>query len=73
MVPTQAIIPQEQNKTAIIAKSGKAHFTPVKTGIREASRIEITEGLNPGDTVITSGILFLREGSILRYSTIKTN
>jgi membrane fusion protein (multidrug efflux system) len=34
----------------------------VKTGIRTPSEVQITDGLVPGDTVITSGILQLRPG-----------
>lgn len=70
MIPTQAIIPQEDDKSVIIAHKGKAHFVNIKTGVRKASLVEVTEGLEPGDTVITSGILFLKEKSKLSYSTI---
>ena len=70
LIPTQAIIPQEQNKSIIVAQKGKAHFITVITGIRNASNIEITKGIQPGDTVITSGLLFLKEGAKLNYSSI---
>ena len=70
LIPTQAIIPQEQSKSIIIAQNGKAHFIPVLTGIRNASNIEITKGIQPGDTIITSGLLFLKEGAKLNYSSI---
>ncbi len=71
MIPTQAIIPAEQSKSVIMVRKGKAHFVTVKTGTREASTIEITEGLQPGDTIVTTGILFLKEGARLLYSTVK--
>jgi membrane fusion protein, multidrug efflux system len=70
MIPSQAIIPQEGDKSVIVAKKGKAHFVTIKTGIRKASKVEVTEGLQPGDTIITSGILFLKEKSKLSYSNI---
>ena len=70
MIPTQAIIPQEDDKIVIVAREGKAHFTSVKTGIRKTSNIEITDGLQAGDTIIVTGLLFLNEGSPLRYSSI---
>lgn len=73
LIPSEAIIPREQEKSVIIAKNGKAHFVLVKTGVRKASQIEIIEGINQGDTVITSGILFLKEGSKLIYSNVKNN
>ncbi|MBV5282509.1 MAG: efflux RND transporter periplasmic adaptor subunit [Paludibacter sp.] len=71
MIPTQTIIPEEENKSVIVARHGKAHFITVQTGIRKASDIEITDGLQPGDTVITTGLLFLKEGGKLQYATIK--
>lgn len=70
MIPTQAIIPQGEDKIIIVAQQGKAHLVPVKTGIRKNSKIEITEGLNAGDTIITTGLLFLNEGAPLFYSSV---
>lgn len=71
MIPTQAIIPQQEEKTVIVARQGKAHFVAVKTGIRQATNIEITEGIQVGDTIITSGLLFLKENDSLKYANIK--
>jgi membrane fusion protein (multidrug efflux system) len=73
LIPTQAIIPSEQTKSVILARNGKAHFVEVKTGVRRASNIEITDGLQPGDTIITTGILFLKENSKLSYLTVKSD
>lgn len=70
MIPTQAIIPQEQNKNIIVAKNGRAHFIVVRTGIRNAANIEITDGIQIGDTIITSGLLFLKEGAKLSYGRV---
>ena len=70
VIPTQAIIPHEQGKSVIMARNGVAHFADVQTGIRQESSIEITDGVQPGDTVITTGILFLKEGSKLNYSNV---
>lgn len=70
MIPTQAIIPQEGDKMVIVAQKGEAHFVKIKTGIRQSSKIEVTEGVEAGDTIITSGLLFLKEKSKLSYSTI---
>lgn len=71
LVPTQAIIPQEKDKSLIVARHGKAKFVIVKTGIRNSSRIDVISGINPGDTIITTGLLFLKSGAILKYSTVK--
>jgi len=71
MIPTQAIIPQEENKTVIVARKGKAHFATIITGTRKSAYIEITKGLQAGDTIMTSGLLFLKENDKLNYSSIK--
>jgi len=66
MIPSQAIIPQELNKQVIIMKKGKAEFITVKTGIRKESTVEVLEGITAGDTLITTGILFIKPGSALK-------
>jgi membrane fusion protein, multidrug efflux system len=70
MVPTQAIIPRERDKQLILAKSGKARFVTVFTSVRLDSMVEVVKGLQPGDTVVTTGILFIKPGSDLKFSKI---
>ncbi len=70
MVPTQAIIPRERDKQLIVARSGKAEFIKVKTRIRQESMIEVTEGIQPGDTVVTTGILFIKPGIDLKFAKV---
>jgi membrane fusion protein, multidrug efflux system len=70
MVPTQCIIPQERNKSLILLKGGKAKFVKVVTGMRQASDIEIAEGLNEGDTVVTTGIMFIKPGAPIKLSRL---
>ncbi len=62
MVPTQSVIPDIKDNFVFVADSGKAMRRSVKTGLRTATQIEVTEGLKPGDSVITSGIIQLRPG-----------
>ncbi|WP_080904448.1 efflux RND transporter periplasmic adaptor subunit [Parabacteroides sp. Marseille-P3160] len=71
LIPIQSIIPQEDTKTVIVARGGKAHFVEIKTGIRQASSIEVIEGIQSGDTIVTSGLQFLKEGSQLLFSSVK--
>jgi membrane fusion protein (multidrug efflux system) len=62
-VPTVAIIPELGKVKLLLAKKGVVTPVEVKTGIRTADEVEIIEGLQVGDTVITSGILQLRPGA----------
>ena len=70
VIPSQAVVAQIDGRFVIVARDGKAHFTPVQTGIRSERGIEITQGIAVGDTVITSGIIFLREGMVLDYASV---
>lgn len=71
LVPTNCIIPSDVNKQLIIVRNGKADFENVETGIREAENVEITKGVNVGDTVVVTGVLFARPGSPLKIRSIK--
>jgi membrane fusion protein (multidrug efflux system) len=46
----------------VIGADGRAHRTPVTAGIRQGDRVQITSGLDPGATVITSGGYALSDG-----------
>jgi membrane fusion protein (multidrug efflux system) len=71
LVPTQAIIPQARNKKVIVARKGKAVFLTVTTGIRKPDAIEVLNGIQTGDTVVTTGIVFLKPDADLKFSKIK--
>jgi membrane fusion protein (multidrug efflux system) len=60
MIPTQAILPQARGKKVILYKGGIAVFTEVKTGSRTSDQVQIIEGLAPGDSVVTTGLLSVR-------------
>jgi membrane fusion protein, multidrug efflux system len=70
MIPTQAIIPDAQKKKVIVSRAGKATFTDVTTGVRQATDIEIVSGIQSGDTVVTTGIQFIKPGSALKFSKV---
>jgi membrane fusion protein (multidrug efflux system) len=72
MVPTNCIIPDDRNNQVIVVKEGRAQFVNVKTGIREANNIEITQGLHAGDTIIVTGVLFARPNSPVTVRTVKS-
>lgn len=71
IIPTQCIIPNARAKQVVIFRDGKAEFTTVTTGIRGAETIQVTNGLESGDTVITTGLLFIRKDSKLKISKLQ--
>ncbi len=70
MIPTQAIIPDAQNKKVIVSKGGKASFVVVTTGVRQATGIEIVSGIQEGDTIVITGVQFIKPGSALKFSKV---
>ena len=71
IIPSQAVIPQARNKRVILYKSSKPQFQIVTTGIRDSTFVEITEGLNAGDTVILTGLLAIREDSKIMLTKVQ--
>jgi membrane fusion protein (multidrug efflux system) len=71
MIPTQAVIPSTRFKKVIIAREGKAVFQNVSTGFRDSARVEITDGLQNGDTIVTNGLLTIKEGMPLKVAVKK--
>lgn len=63
MVPNHALIPIQNGKKVFISKNGKAKEVIVETGARTDQNILITNGLNAGDTLLTSGVMSLKEGA----------
>lgn len=70
MVPTVALIPELQGQKVFLYQNGKATSKSVTTGIRTDTRVQILDGLAPGDTLITSGILQIRPGTAVRLTGI---
>ena len=64
-VPTQALIPTPGGYHLFFAEKGKAGYRPVITGIRSEKMVEIIKGVTPGDTVLVTGFMKLRPGSVL--------
>ena len=72
-IPTEALIPEMEGEKVFIYKAGKASTVKVQTGLRTESRIQITKGLNFGDTLLVTGILQLRENLPVVLDTVITN
>lgn len=68
MIPTQALIPDLESEKVFLFKDGMAVFQNVKTGLRTTTEIEIIEGLNEGDIVISSGIMQLRPNTPVKIT-----
>lgn len=70
MVPSEAFVPESGQIFVFVLKSGLAQRVAVQTGIRTDSQVQVLNGIALGDTVLTTGILQLREGMPVRISSI---
>lgn len=71
LIPTQAIIPQARDKKVFVNRGGTVKSVAVKTGVRQSGMVEITDGLSAGDTIATTGILFLRPDTPMQFSKVE--
>jgi len=69
LIPTEAIVPVQDGKKVFITDNGVAREVMVETSTRTEKDILITSGLKAGDTVLTTGILTLKDGSKVKVKT----
>lgn len=68
LVPSQAVIPELNGHKVFVVTNGKASARQVEVGLRTNREVEIRSGISPGDTVVISGILQIKEGTPLDVS-----
>jgi membrane fusion protein, multidrug efflux system len=72
-IPSEAITPTMDGKIVFKYNNGRAQSVRVTTGLRTESRVQITDGLVFGDTVLITGILQLRQSLPVVLDTLITN
>jgi membrane fusion protein (multidrug efflux system) len=70
-VPSEAIVPEMEGKSVWVVRNGRAALTRVETGVRNESLVEVTAGLNPGDSVITTGLMQLRPNMAINVQLVE--
>lgn len=63
MVPAEALIPIQNGKKIFVARDGIAKEIEVQTGARTVRDVQVLSGLKAGDTILTSGVMVLKDGS----------
>ncbi|MCV9927635.1 efflux RND transporter periplasmic adaptor subunit [Flavobacterium sp. LS1R49] len=69
VVPTEAIIPVQNGKKVFISNFGKAKEVMVETATRTDASILVLSGLKKGDTVVTSGVMSLKNDDKIKVKT----
>lgn len=62
VIPEQALIPKGDQQTVFKVVDGKVVAANVTTGLRTRGQVEIIQGLDAGETVITAGHIKVRPG-----------
>ncbi|MEQ6120769.1 efflux RND transporter periplasmic adaptor subunit [Reichenbachiella sp. MALMAid0571] len=71
LIPTQAVVPSIAEQTVYVYKNGKAVRKVVVIGDRTADKVHIVSGIFDGDTVLTTGLLAVKDGMDLEIQSIK--
>ena len=67
-VPELAVVGEGDGRFVYVVEKGVARRIPVRTGLRSAGRIEIMEGLKPGQLVVTEGVVKLSDKMKVRLA-----
>jgi membrane fusion protein (multidrug efflux system) len=70
-VTSNALIPSSQGYSVYVSRKNVVQAVPVKIGQRSEGSVVVAEGLQQGDTVITSNLLRLVPGAPVQFVTLK--
>ncbi len=62
ILPREAIVGSIQNPSVYVVNNGVANMRKVKVGVVTQDKVEILDGVKPGEQVVRSGQINLREG-----------
>ena len=69
-IPSSAVIPEARFKKVVLAKNGIAVFSEVITGNRVDDSVEVISGINMGDSVVVSGMLYAKPKATLNIKKV---
>lgn len=68
-VPAAAVVTSNESTDIWVNVDGEAQKRTIETGVRTENRVEVTDGLSAGDTVVVTGRQQLQEGAKLEVDT----
>ena len=71
LIPSQALVPEMTGFSVFVYEDGKARSREVQTSTRTDRKVLITEGISARDTVITTGLLQIRDGMPVRLADVQ--
>ncbi|MDR9365792.1 MAG: efflux RND transporter periplasmic adaptor subunit [Balneolaceae bacterium] len=70
MVPTISIIPGLNSQKVFVASDGVVEERIIRSGIRNSQKVQVIEGIEQGDIVLTTGLLQVRPGMEVNITEI---
>ncbi|MES2808641.1 MAG: efflux RND transporter periplasmic adaptor subunit [Bacteroidota bacterium] len=70
MVPSQCIIPDLKSSKVYLYHNGEALAKDVKTDLRTDTKVQVIDGLKPGDSLVVSGIIQMRPKVPLKITKV---
>ncbi len=71
LIPSESLVPEMTGFKVYVYEDGKVSSREVQIGTRTDRRVLITEGLSSGDTVLTTGLLQVRDGMEVKIGETK--
>ncbi len=71
MIPTEAMIPILKGQQVFVSKNGVARAVSFDVGLRNDVKVQATTGLSVGDTVITSGLMGIKDGAKVKFTSVQ--
>src|SRR5690606_6441303 len=68
LFPTESLITIQNGKKIVVLEDGKAKEVVVETGARTDSMVRVISGIYPGDTILTYGVMALKNGTPVKVN-----
>ncbi len=68
VIPASSIVDVNNEKGVYLVKDNKAYFQTVNTGLSNSQYTEVTSGLNAGETIVSVGMSYLKNGTVVIVS-----
>lgn len=71
MLPAISVIPELNRQKVLKYENGKVTQVEILTGLRTDQSVRVVNGIAPGDTVLTTGLLQAREGMEVELTDVR--
>lgn len=71
MVPSISIVPELNAQKVFLVRDGKVEESRIRTGIRTSNKVQILDGAEHGDIILTTGLLQVSPGMDVEITDLK--